>query len=412
MVRKAAAWAEAVGNTGAKPRPRGQRVRVDERFSRWNALARGQMGLAWDGGASPLRCRVAPTRRSASTTPTGTNISPRPNTATQARKSSPTDSRCPKGGGQYLVGHPYRIAGHTYVPAENESYTAVGMASWYGAAFHGRRTANGEVYDMASITAAHPTMPLPSYARVTNLSNGYSVIVRVNDRGPYHGGRVMDVSSRTADVLGFKGEGTAKIKVEYVGRAPLEGSDDGALLASLRTDGSPANLNGYSSPVMVASASEPGPSVFAGLFGSGRSEPPAPPGRRRRPDPTRADPRRRRAASPAAEPIREAPAGTGPGSRRGPAPWRRTSRAAPFRLPPPRPFDLGAVTRLGRRRRRVAVEAAADGSLRSCRRGDRSCRRARKRRSISPTAPSDRVEPLTSGAFDRVKPGQGPSNED
>ena len=168
----------------------------------------------------------------------------------------------PKGGGQYLLGHPYRIAGHTYVPTENESYTAVGMASWYGAAFHGRRTANGEVYDMASITAAHPTMPLPSYARVTNMSNGYSVIVRVNDRGPYHGGRVMDVSSRTADVLGFKGEGTAKIKVEYVGRAPLEGSDDGALLASLRTDGSPANLNGYSSPVMVASASEPGPSVF------------------------------------------------------------------------------------------------------------------------------------------------------
>src|SRR5271154_939450 len=75
----------------------------------------------------------------------------------------------PRGGGQYLVGHPYTIAGHTYYPSENNSYTAVGMASWYGAAFHGRRTANGEVYDMASFTAAHPTMPLPSYARVTNL---------------------------------------------------------------------------------------------------------------------------------------------------------------------------------------------------------------------------------------------------
>src|SRR6516225_4954166 len=137
----------------------------------------------------------------------------------------------PRGGGQYLVGHPYRIAGRTYYPTENGSFTAVGMASWYGAAFHGRRTANGEVYDMASITAAHPTMPLPSYARVTNLDNGYSVIVRVNDRGPYHAGRVMDVSSRTADVLGFKGMGTAKIKVEYVGRAPMEGSDDNILLA-------------------------------------------------------------------------------------------------------------------------------------------------------------------------------------
>src|SRR5271166_1473808 len=118
----------------------------------------------------------------------------------------------PRGGGQYLVGHPYSVAGHRYYPAEVTSYTAVGMASWYGAAFHGRRTANGEVYDMASITAAHPTMPLPSYARVTNVENGYSVIVRVNDRGPYHGGRVMDVSSRAADVLGFKGAGTAKIK--------------------------------------------------------------------------------------------------------------------------------------------------------------------------------------------------------
>src|SRR5208283_1027780 len=160
----------------------------------------------------------------------------------------------PKGGGQYLVGHAYRVAGHAYVPSEMTSYTAVGMASWYGAAFHGRRTANGEVYDMASITAAHPTMPLPSYARVTNLDNGYSVIVRVNDRGPYHGGRVMDVSSRTADVLGFRGIGTAKIKVEYMGRAPLEGSDDNTLLASLRTDGAPAHIDGFVEATMVAEA--------------------------------------------------------------------------------------------------------------------------------------------------------------
>ena len=115
--------------------------------------------------------------------------------------------RVPRGGGQYLVGRPYTVAGRRYVPAENPSYSAVGMASWYGAAFHGRRTANGEVYDMASLSAAHPTMPLPSYARVTNLGNGYSVIVRVNDRGPYHAGRVMDVSSRVADILDMKAHG-------------------------------------------------------------------------------------------------------------------------------------------------------------------------------------------------------------
>jgi len=164
----------------------------------------------------------------------------------------------PRGGGQYLVGHPYRIAGRTYVPSENPGYSAVGLASWYGDAFHGRRTANGEVYDKNGLTAAHPTMPLPSYARVTNLHNGYSVIVRVNDRGPYHGGRVMDVSSRVADVLDFKGTGTAKIKVEYVGRAPMEGSDDNTLLASLRTDGSAARLNGYTDSTIVADeSSEP-----------------------------------------------------------------------------------------------------------------------------------------------------------
>ena len=148
---------------------------------------------------------------------------------------------------------------------------------------------------MASLTAAHPTLPLPCYARVTNLSNGYSVIVRVNDRGPYHGGRVMDVSSRTADVLDFKGAGTAKIKVEYVGRAPLEGSDDNALLASLRTDGSPANLNGYSPPVMVASESRTRawPVGLHGAHGSGAGYAAAAAARTAGPTPTRAGPRRR-----------------------------------------------------------------------------------------------------------------------
>jgi rare lipoprotein A len=167
----------------------------------------------------------------------------------------------PRGGGQYLVGHPYTIAGRTYYPSENPNYSAVGMASWYGDAFHGRRTANGEVYDMRALSAAHPTMPLPSYARVTNLANGYSVVVRVNDRGPYHSNRVMDVSSRVADVLDFKGMGSAKIRVDYIGRAPLEGSDDNELLASLRTDGSPATINGSPSgaPVMVAEQERPAP---------------------------------------------------------------------------------------------------------------------------------------------------------
>ncbi|MDB5652895.1 MAG: rare lipoprotein [Tardiphaga sp.] len=155
----------------------------------------------------------------------------------------------PKGGGTYRVGKPYTVAGRVYVPEENLNYRAEGLASWYGDDFHGRLTANGEVFDMASLTAAHPTLPIPSYARVTNLGNGKSLIVRVNDRGPYHGNRLIDVSNRAADLLEFKGRGIANVRVEYVGRAPLEGSDDRQLIATLRT-GEPAP-----SPSMVRVAS-------------------------------------------------------------------------------------------------------------------------------------------------------------
>jgi rare lipoprotein A len=141
----------------------------------------------------------------------------------------------PKGGGTYRVGKPYTVAGRVYVPEEDTSYREEGLASWYGDDFHGRLTANGEVFDMASLTAAHPTLPMPCYARVTNLSNGKSLIVRVNDRGPYHGNRLIDVSNKAAELLEFKGNGVAKVRVEYVARAPLEGSDDRQLMATLRT---------------------------------------------------------------------------------------------------------------------------------------------------------------------------------
>jgi rare lipoprotein A len=145
----------------------------------------------------------------------------------------------PKGGGVYRVGKPYMVGGQTYTPEENRRYRGEGLASWYGDDFHGRLTANGEVFDMASLTAAHPTLPMPCYARVTNLSNGKSLVVRVNDRGPYHGNRLIDVSNKAAELLEFKGNGIARVRVEYVGRAPLEGSDDRQLMATLRT-GAPA----------------------------------------------------------------------------------------------------------------------------------------------------------------------------
>jgi len=162
----------------------------------------------------------------------------------------------PKGGGVYRVGKPYVVAGRVYVPEADPNYSAVGLASWYGDDFHGRYTANGEIFDKESISAAHPTMPLPSYARVTNLANRKSIIVRVNDRGPYAKGRLIDLSVKTARLLGFYGHGTAKVKVDYVGAAPLAGSDDRKLMATLR-DGAPAQA-----PVMVASAKPFAPAYF------------------------------------------------------------------------------------------------------------------------------------------------------
>src|SRR3954449_11802662 len=156
----------------------------------------------------------------------------------------------PKGGGTYRVGKPYTVAGRVYIPEEDPNYREEGMASWYGDDFHGRLTANGEVFDMTSLTAAHPTLPIPSYARVTNLRNGKSLIVRVNDRGPYHGNRLIDVSNRAAELLEFKSNGVARVRVEYVARAPLEGSDDRQLIATLRT-GVPAPSP---SAVRIASA--------------------------------------------------------------------------------------------------------------------------------------------------------------
>jgi rare lipoprotein A len=107
-------------------------------------------------------------------------------------------------------------AAHTHHDA---SYSAVGLASWYGADFHGRRTADGDTFDMHSLTAAHRTLPLPCTVRVTNLSNNRSVLVRVNDRGPFIGNRLIDLSAQSAKVLGFYDRGLAKVKVDYVGRA-------------------------------------------------------------------------------------------------------------------------------------------------------------------------------------------------
>ncbi len=131
--------------------------------------------------------------------------------------------RVPEGGGRYKVGDPYTVDGQRFYPHEDNSYDKTGTASWYGEYFHGRKTANGEWYDMNRMSAAHPTLPLPVYARVTNMQNGQSVVVRVNDRGPFRRNRIIDLSKAAATKLGMVKQGTAPVRVSYLARAPLEG---------------------------------------------------------------------------------------------------------------------------------------------------------------------------------------------
>lgn len=118
--------------------------------------------------------------------------------------------------GHYKVGQPYEVKGVTYYPQEYENYEEVGQASWYGGNFHGKVTANGEIYNMKDMTAAHRTLPLPSMVRVTNLDNGKSVIVRINDRGPFSSKRIIDLSESVADELDFKNKGVANVKVQFL----------------------------------------------------------------------------------------------------------------------------------------------------------------------------------------------------
>lgn len=118
--------------------------------------------------------------------------------------------------GVYKIGKPYQVNGVWYYPKEDWSYDETGIASWYGPGFHEKRTANGEIYDQNDMTAAHKTLPMPSIVRVTNLDNGRSVVVRVNDRGPFVAGRVVDMTRRGAQLLGFLGNGTAKVRVQIM----------------------------------------------------------------------------------------------------------------------------------------------------------------------------------------------------
>ena len=180
-------------------------------------FAIGLAGCTSSDATATLATASAPTKVTFSEAEYGVAASPRMTVAV---------SNLPKGGGHRKIGKPYKIAGKWYTPVEDPTYDRTGRASWYGPKFHGRKTANGEIFDQNHLSAAHPTFPLPSYARITNEANGKSVVVRVNDRGPYSSARIIDLSKRTAEVLAFKRAGTAKVRVQYIGRAPLEGDDN------------------------------------------------------------------------------------------------------------------------------------------------------------------------------------------
>lgn len=158
----------------------------------------------------------------------------------------------PSTGGHYKVGQPYQIKDKWYYPSEDYSYDETGIASWYGADFHDHKTANGEIYNKDELTAAHKTLPLPCLARVTNLDNGRSIVVRVNDRGPFSGSRIIDMSQRSAQLLGFENQGTAKVRVQVLA------DESKAIADAMRRYGSPASAS--PAPIVMASAS-PEPEV-------------------------------------------------------------------------------------------------------------------------------------------------------
>ncbi|MEQ8397272.1 septal ring lytic transglycosylase RlpA family protein [Thalassobaculum sp.] len=179
------------------------------------------------------------------------------NTAKQAKGTKSSSV------GTYKVGNPYQIGGVWYYPKEDWEYVETGIASWYGPGFHGRSTANGETFDENDVTAAHRTLPLPSVVRVTNLTNGRALVVRVNDRGPFAHGRIIDLSRRSAQLLGFERQGTAKVRVEILpedsrrDQIAARGGAVGPVLASATPDATPAPVpNAVPSPPVQVSRLE------------------------------------------------------------------------------------------------------------------------------------------------------------
>jgi len=153
--------------------------------------------------------------------------------ASPASQAYAKTTPAPAARGRYKTGDPYQVGGIWYVPHDQPNYDQTGIASWYGDAFNMKATANGEIFDMNQFSAAHTTLPLPSMVEVTNLDNGKKLTLRVNDRGPFVGGRVIDLSRAAAHELGYERQGTARVRVRYVGPAPLAGPEAGVRYAKV-----------------------------------------------------------------------------------------------------------------------------------------------------------------------------------
>jgi rare lipoprotein A len=169
------------------------------------------------------------------------------------RGGSVSGNAAPAPGG-YKVGQPYQVAGIWYVPKQQPNYDEIGIASWYGDAFHMKATANGEVFDMNQLSAAHTTLPLPSIVEVTNLDNGKKLRVRVNDRGPFVDNRIIDLSRAAAQELGYDRKGLARVRVKYIGPAPLAGPAAGVRYAEARPAPIAPTMAASSMPIAVAPA--------------------------------------------------------------------------------------------------------------------------------------------------------------
>ncbi|MCW8836875.1 MAG: septal ring lytic transglycosylase RlpA family protein [Rhodospirillales bacterium] len=184
----------------------------------------------------------------------------------------------PPSEGRYKVGKPYQINNVWYYPAEDPSYDETGIASWYGPNFHRKQTANGEIFDMNELSAAHRTLPMPSFVRVTNLENGRSIELRVNDRGPFAHGRILDVSRRAAQLLGFENQGTARVRVQINREKSYEAANSLGEGGEIPPGEGPIKIASMKKPVVTTENLAPPPgTTMVSRSTPGMTSPPAAP---------------------------------------------------------------------------------------------------------------------------------------